>query len=443
MASIDEALRELKRDPLQALPAAWVYTICRDLKHVWRERELPPPKTVGLFIQQVLQANTSCQAVRHLGQVAVSASAWCQARARLPLELYRRVLGKLYQTARARDHSPEYRWHGHRTFLLDGTGVTLWDTPELREHFGLPNGVVPGCGFPVAHLLVLFNAHNGLLADLRPGPAHRSDLADVPAVLAQVGPGDILLGDEAFGCYVVLALLAHQKAQGLFPVHHARTVDFTPHRGFVREGQADAPAGQPHSRWVARLGHQDQLVEYFKPRQKPPWIDSALWEQLPATLRVRELRRTVRGPHGTRRELTMVTTLLDPKAYPARDITTLRGTRWEVETDIRHLKTTLKMDMLHCRSPEGVAKELCVFAMVYNLVRALILAAARRQKQRPQRLSFADALHYCQFARPGQSLPRLHVNPLRPGRQEPRVQKRRDKEFPYMTQPRTQYKRNQ
>jgi len=437
MASITAALEELKRNPLQAVARTLVDAVCREEGYAWRERDLPPAVTMGLFLQQVLQGNICCAAIGHICKQPLTGSAWCQARARLPLGVFQKVLRRVYEAGRRGDRQAGELWRGHRTFHVDGTGVTLWDAPELRQTFGLPGGVQVGCGFPVSHLLVLFNAPNGLLADVQAAPARRGDLADVPALLAHLQAGDVLVGDGSFGCYAVLALLLRQQGHGLFPVAHNRIVDFTPGREFARESQR--AAGVPHSRWVKRLGHRDQLVEYFKPRRGPPWMSPTLWAQLPAAITVRELRRTVRHPTAGVRELTMVTTLLDPQAYPPRAVTELRGARWDVEINIRHLKTTMKMDMLHCRTVPGVRKELYIFALVYNLVRSVLRAAARRQKVAPQRLSFADALHWLQFVRPGETLPWLTANPFRPHRIEPRVQKRRDKEYPYMTRPRSAY----
>ena len=430
MASMAAVLERFKEDPLQAIQADLVEATCRQQGYQWRERKLSPAVTIGLFIQQILQANACCQTVRHLARQEFTGAAWCQARARLPLAVYQSLLAKVCPSR------PSYRWRGHRTFYVDGTGFSLWDTPELRKLFGLPANVRAGCGFPVGHLLVLFEAGTGLLQQAIPAPAQRGDLADVPALLEHLGAGDVLIGDEAFGGYVVLALLRARGAHGLFPLPHNRIVDFTPHRPWSREGRADGPPGVPHSRWLQSLGWQDQRVEYYKPLHRPAWLPADLWEQLPASIPVRELRRTVPHPECGPRTLTMVTTLTEPKNYPARALTELRGTRWQVETDLADLKTTMKMDTLHCRTPAGVAKELCVFALVYNLVRQVMREAARRQQVPPRRISFADALHWLQFVRPGDPLPRLVINPVRPYRIEPRVKKRRDKEFPYMTRPR-------
>lgn len=440
MRSISTVLEQIKCNPLQAVEPDRIEDLCQRCGHTWRDRQLPPATTIGLFLQQVLQGNCCCNAVRHIAKGSFSGSAWCQARYRLPLEVYQDLLPEVQQQAPLPDRHKDALWHGHRTFHIDGTGFSMPDTPELRQEYGLPNGVQEGCGFPVAHLLVLFNARTGLLAQAIAAKGRQGDLADVPTILEHLQAGDILIGDESFGCYVVLALLLAVQAHGLFPVHHARIVDFTPHRPFSQEGQRGCQAGVAHSQWVRSLGKQDQLVRYFKPSHRPAWIDPALWAGLPASILVRELRRTVQHPEAGAVALTMVTTLTNPKHYSARALTNLRGRRWGVETTIGHLKTTMQMDVLHCRKPEGIRRELCVFCLVYNLVRRVMLAAARRQKRRPDRISFADALHWLQFLQAGEDLPRLVVNPRRAGRIEPRVVKRRNKEFPYMTKPRWQYR---
>ena len=166
----------------------------------------------------------------------------------------------------------------------------------------------------------------------------------------------------------------------------------------------------PRSRWIKSLGKQDQLVEYFKPKSKPPRMSREAFDALPASIIVRELRRTVRRPGLGHVTLTLVTTLLDPVAYPADDLLELRLRRWDVETNIGHLKTTMGMDVLHCKSEQGVRKELAVFCLVYNLVRMVMLEAARRQEVPVSRISFADALKWMRHARPGDLLPNRVVD---------------------------------
>ena len=136
------------------------------------------------------------------------------------------------------------------------------------------------------------------------------------------------------------------------------------------------------------------------------------------------------------RAVTLVTSLLDPVAYPADALADLYRARWQAETDLAHLKTTLGMDVLKCRSVEGVLKELAAFAVVYNLVRVVMCEAGRRQGVPPDRISFVDALRWLSSSPPGTPLPRLIINPTRPHRIEPRCKKRRAKNFPYMIRPR-------
>ena len=158
----------------------------------------------------------------------------------------------------------------------------------------------------------------------------------------------------------ILALLLRANLHGLFPVHHRRIVDFTKGRPCTSEGK-DAIAGMPRSRWIQSLGKEDQLVEYFKPRQKPLWMSQTDFDALPDSIIVRELRRTVCRPGLGKVTVTIVTTLLDAQTYRADELIELRLRRWDVETNIGHLKTTMGLDVLHCKSEAGVRKELAVF----------------------------------------------------------------------------------
>jgi hypothetical protein len=160
------------------------------------------------------------------------------------------------------------------------------------------------------------------------------------------------------------------------------------------------------------------------------------YDALPDSIIVRELRRTVTRPGLGKITITLVTTLTDPKVYPASDLLELRLRRWDVETNIGHLKTTMKMDVLHCQSEQGVRKELAVFCLVYNLVRVVMLEASHRQDVPVSRISFIDAYKWMRHARPGDKLPSLIINPHRPNRIEPRCKKRRAKQYDLMNKPR-------
>ncbi len=179
---------------------------------------------------------------------------------------------------------------------------------------------------------------------------------------------DILLGDVAFSSYAHLALLSQAKVHAILPTHQKRLVDFTPGRTHAdpRRGKSRARAGKPRSRLVRPLGEKDQLVDYLKPASKPAWMDAGQWDALPDSIRVREIRRTVSRAGFRPIEVTIVTTLLDAEAYPADELIELRLTRWMMELNIRHLKTTLGMDVLKCKTIDGVRKERRMFLLVYG-----------------------------------------------------------------------------
>src|SRR5439155_19234856 len=160
------------------------------------------------------------------------------------------------------------------------------------------------------------------------------------------------------------------------------------------------------------------------------------YEALPESIIVREVRRVVRLGNGRRITVTIITTLLDPVLYPADELIELRLRRWDVETNLRHLKTTMGLDVLKCKTEAGVRKELAVFCLVYNFVRVVMLQAARRQQVPVARISFADALKWMRHVRPGDRLVDLVINPLRANRIEPRCRKRRPKQYDLMNKPR-------
>lgn len=410
MASIAFALGRIKDNPLGAIDRLTVERICREHGHEWRDRELDPATTVALFVQQIVHGNCPCTEVRHLARGhTFTAQAYCEARQRLPLAVYQDLLSEVVEAVmpQTRRPVPELTEHGHRTFHIDGSTFSMPDTPELRKVFGLPAGQKEGCGFPVAHLLVLFSASTGLLVDAWAAPLRTGDMAQVAEAHLHLGEGDVVIGDDTFSGYAHLAMLQKQGLHGLFPVHHKRIVDFTKARPHTGENNPDA--GLPRSRWIKSLGKEDQMVEYFKPKTKPLWMSHEDYDALPASIIVPELRRTVCRPGLGHVTLTLVTTLIDPKKYSAADLLDLRLRRWDVETCIGHVKTTMGLDVLCCKSEEGVRKELAVFCLVYNLARAVMLEASRRQEVPVSRISFADVLHWMRHARPGDALPQFLV----------------------------------
>jgi IS4 transposase len=429
-------LRRLKQEPGPHLDRPAILEICRQVGHTWRTCVLDPVALIHLFLLQVLHGNTAITPLPRLCGRSFTASAYCQARARLPLELFRRLVRRVAHGLRAGTDATG-TWRGHRVFVVDGSGVSMPDTPELQRHFGQPSVQKPGCGFPVTHLLALFHVGTGMLLEILTGPLCRHDMSGVAQLHPQLGAGDVLLGDRGFCSFAHLALLLGRGAHGVFRMHQRQIVDFTPHRPQARPGDPGAPKGSPHSRRLRRLGVTDQVVAWLKPERRPEWMTAAQYAALPGELAVRELRYRIDRPGFRVRAVTLVTTLLDAASYPVAALATLYRGRWQVELNLRHLKTTMKMDVLRCTTVAGVSKELLMYALVYNPVRLVMLEASRRQGVPMDRISFVDALRWLAAARPGEALPRLVVNPARPDRVEPRVKKRRPKPHPLMTKPRT------
>jgi Transposase DDE domain len=232
--------------------------------------------------------------------------------------------------------------------------------------------------------------------------------------------------------------LSHQDLISFLPM---MVNGVAPHRPHVGRDAKEGAKGLPRSRWLRRLGERDQVVEWSKPSKRPAWLAEDEFAALPATLTLRELRYDVGRPGYRTRSVTLVTTLLDAEAYPPGALADLYGMRWRVELYLRHLKTTMKMDVLKCKTVDGVLKELTVYALVYNLVRVVMLEVARRQGREVERISFVDALRWLADAGTDEELPRLVVNPDRPGCVEPRVVKRRPKKYMWMTRTRAEWRK--
>jgi hypothetical protein len=436
----DEAVREiLNGDRMEEL--------CRQAQHAWRQSFWSPAVTLLTFLLQVLsQEKTLRWAVASVlaqltGQKvdqppSADASAYCQARQRLPLEVVDRLSEELADRMQA-EMGRGHRWRGHRIKKVDGTTVSMPDEPGLQEAFPQPKTQKPGCGFPQAHLVVLFCWATGAVLRKAVGNRHQAEISLFREHYGDwLGPGDVVLGDRHYCSYADLARLQEQGVHIIYRQHHRRSADF-------RKGKA--------------LGKNDRLVTWCRPRRWLPsfGITEEEFERLPETLTVRMIR-IPKTPKGFRsRTVTVVTTLLDPKAYPANEIRDLFRDRWTVELDIRSLKTQLGMDVLRSKSEDVVRKEMAVHLLAYNLIRLLMWRAAREHKKDLHRLSFTGSLHRVRqvaasmILAPDDDDGRMvacllewiasDIVPNRPNRIEPRRRKRRPKEYSLLTKPRAWY----
>jgi Transposase DDE domain len=431
--TIPQVLRQFKADVATALAADTILKICGYLKYVCRNRVLGPVATVHVFLVQILHGNTACTALSRLAGISFTAAAYCTARKRLPLALFQELLEHVCDALFPEVHTTA-RWRGHRTWTLDGSSFSMSDTPDLQAHFGQPSAQAKGCGFPVAHILALFHAGTGLLLQIVASPLRTHDMRHAAVMHPELDEGDILIADRGFASFAHLALLFLRQMHALFRCHQKQIVSFRVGR---RHTKLHKPRrGLPRSRYVRRLGRHDQLVEYSKPKELPRWLTPGAYAALPETLLLRELRFATPQRGYRTRVITLVTTLLDPVAYPAQALADLYLGRWQIEGNFRHLKTTMGLEVLHCKTVAGVLKEMYMFAITYNLVRLVMLEAARRQKVPLDRISFIDALRWLRDAEADTRLTALVINPARPDRIEPRVLKRRRKDYPLMIKPR-------
>src|SRR4051794_4129166 len=401
-------LPRLRQDLAVGLSPRAITDACNAVGHRWRDGVLNPVTTVYLFLLQVLHGNTACQHVVHFGGRAFSASAYCQARKRLPLRVWQRLLEGTAARLR-RSTEPESRWRGHRVGIVDGSSFSMPDVPALRRHFGQPPSQRPGCGFPLAKLLAVFDLSTGMLLRAAAAPLRTHESSQLAAVHAALAPGDVLLGDRGFCSYAHLALLVQRGLHGVFRLHQRQLVDFRPGRGHVPPGRSANPESLPRSRWVRALGGEDQVVVWFKPKRRPGWMTLAQFAALPAELGVRELRYRVETPGFRTRSVVLATTLLDAAAYPASALAELYLCRWRIEVDLKQLKITMNMDVLRCETVEGVLKELAVFALAYNLVRSVMAESAAAQGVAPERVSLVDAVRWL-IGEEAAAEAALHVN---------------------------------
>jgi hypothetical protein len=442
MASVSRTLTRIKQDLHPFLSEDSILAACREAGHTWRNRKFGPLRTIHLFILQVLCFNTAMTHLRHLTKEAVLAPAYCKARMRLPLAVLQRLLRQ--SSCAMRDATRgQGLWCGLRAYLVDGSSTIAPDTPSSQKAFGQPKGCKKGCGFPVPKVLGLFDAYTGMVVEAQSFPLYTHEQSQVWRLHPLLGRGDLVVGDRGFCSFVHLAMLNLRGVMGLFRMHQKQIVNFRPHRRHLRKTQRYGRRsgisrrqrqGIPTSRFIRRLGKHDQIVAW-QPSHRPTWMKNKQWKMLPRELPVRELRYQI--PRNGQRTfcVTIATTLLDPQRYPKEKIAELYGLRWTVETHFAELKTTLRMRKVKSKTAIGVQKELAVYCLVYNLVHLVMLEAAQRKKVTPDRISFIDTVRWLLSADPGEP-PDLAVNPLRPGRHEPRVVKDQLDSYTKMCRPR-------
>jgi hypothetical protein len=409
-AHISQLLARFQRDLFADLPIAdHVNQLLAEQKVVWRDRLLSPLVTLRLFLIQIAHGNCAIAALPHLSGIAFAASSYCEARIRLPLQLLQSLLQRVHELGEqsaAMVMTTGARL-ARRILVVDGSNYSTPDTPELAAHFHLPRQSRPGVGYPTGKLMGLLDAVTGMFVSLLGLPLFDHDMRGGIGLHPMLLAADILLGDRAFCSFAHFALL---QARGVFAcmrLHQARK-------------------NQTHG-----------MQRWKKPKTRPAWMDAQQYALLPDFIEVRIAEYKVEHKGFRSRKIVIATTLMDKAIWPDAKVAQLYGYRWQIETCFAHLKTTMKMNVLRCRTLPGVMKELAVYLIVYNLIRLTMLSAAAKQKVEVQRMSFIDAMRWVAARMIGlQGVEKLIVNPDRAGRTQLRVIRRRSKEYDWLLVPR-------
>ena len=323
---------------------------------------------------------------------------------------------------------------GRAVKIVDGTGLSMPDTPAHQALWPQPSGQQPGCGFPQMKLVGLFSLSSGALLERASGNLQVHESLLFRQLWDKLQRGDVLLADRGFCSYAALASLQQRGVDSVMRLHQKRPADFR--------------AGRP-------LGPDDRLILWQKPAQRPEAWSVAEFAALPETLTLRMIRLRVEAPGFRTREVVLVTTLRDAQAYPADALRELYGERWNVELHFHQIKVSLAMDVLRCQSPEMIQREVLLHGIAYNLIRCLMQRSAHLHRVPLDRISFKGTLDTLRqwtsvIAAAGtprqqdqlidQMLATIARDPVpeRPGRSEPRARKRRPKNYQLLTKPRRQ-----
>lgn len=396
-----------------------------------RERIFTPTFTLHVFNRQVMGLNKSCRGalmevlpeylVRTNSSFSTNTGAYCKARQRLPesfISDMAKASGEYLQSIT----SKAFKWKNREVKIVDGTTVSTPDTFENQEQYPQNPAQKIGLGFPIIRLTAIISLSSGAVLNIAMGDYYSSEHGLLREMLDQLSTGDILLGDRYYCSYFLLAHLQKLNIDAVFKINANRKVDF-------RKGQC--------------LDHHDHIVAWEK-NQKPVWMDKETYDELPAIIYMREIKK---GKN------IIVTTLLDAEKYSKNELIELYAQRWQIELDLRSIKEVMGMSILRCKTPEMIRKEIWMHLLVYNLIRLILVQCALIHKICPRNLSFMAAL---QAIPPFYKVIKMnkekeirkilyqhlliaiieHTIGNRPDRLEPREVKRRPKTYKLLLKPR-------
>jgi hypothetical protein len=391
----------------------------------YRERVYPPTVTLSMFMRQVLEEDGSCQKAVNgwaaqrvadgLSPSSVGTAAYSKARSRLPVDMVSALARKTGSLLNEKSQA-QWLWRGRAVKLVDGTTISMPDTQENQASYPQPDSQAPGVGFPLARLVMVICLATGAALDMAVGPYKgkgSGELGLIRSLFKGFLPGEVMLADALYCNYFLIASMMVAGVDVLFEQNGARITDF-------RRGK--------------QLGARDHLVRWTKPVLRPEWMTPEQYAQFADEITVRE----VKVDHQV-----LVTTMTHHRQVSKDDLNALYARRWNVELDLRNLKTTTGMDVLSCKTPQMNEKQLWVHLLAYNLIRLLMAQAASIAGVDPRDLSFKHTVQlWTEWVSRGLSVTqnggRLFILIAqcrvgkRPGRIEPRMRKRRSKAYPLL-----------
>jgi len=422
------------------LTEANILDVLNDHGVKYRDRVFNPVTTIWGFLSQVLSDDHSCRdalsriiAHRAANGVAVcsfNTASYCNARSRIRTDVFRTLAMRTAQELH-RSVTDEWKWNGRSVFIVDGTHVSMPDTPENQAVYPQPEVQQPGIGFPLARLAVLLSLATGACHDVVIAPYKGKGTGETTLLRAMydsLKPGDVLLADAIFDNYFLVCELRE------------RGIDLVAHAKYQR---ADSQ--------IVERRADGNILNWQRPN-KPRGMTGEQYRRYPESLLMRKVSVDARDRNNRVEEFQVITTILDA-SIDGGQIGDLYERRWSGEVDIRSIKSTMKMDILRCKTPEMVRKEIWTHVLAYNLLRTVMVMAASASGIEPRKVSFkaakqavmafAPKIEAAQPAARAALIDALiaavayHRVGHRPGRWEPRAKKRRPKPSTRLMQPRS------
>lgn len=405
----------------------------------YRDRVFGPVTTIWGFLSQVLSDDHSCRdavsriiahrAASGLPACSPNTASYCNARGRLSAGVLRTLARRTAEELQA-GAAAGWRWNGRSVFIADGSYISMPDTPENQVSYPQPPTQQPGVGFPLARVAILLSLATGACHDLAMAPYEGKGTGETTLLREMYGalkPGDVVLADALFDNYFLVYELRD------------RGIDIVARAQYERVGSQ-----------VLRSGPDGDVLVWQRPN-KPRGMTGEQYRRYPKSLVMRQVAVDARDRENRAERFKVVTTILDA-SIDGGQIGDLYERRWCGEVDLRSIKATMQMDVLRCRTPEMIHKEIWAYLLAYNLLRAVMVVAAAEVGIGPRELSFKGAKQAVtafapkiESARPSDrpalidallAVVAYHRVGDRPGRWEPRARKRRPKPGARLTQPR-------